>query len=154
MGMESFFVSVISEKMSIEYSETRKIIGYDERFNIPWDEKMREYFDVISMKDFLLIDSVVEVHCEKTPQGGSYITLIGCMSCFEGASNAMKNIIDKIACTILPVPIVFIFGNLYPYNRQEFLSILETSYSEKREAFHSMFPRKKITYPSQFYKNH
>ena len=152
MGMESFFVSILSNKMSIIYNDTREIIGYDERFNQNWSEVLMKDFILKQEDDYILVNNLIEFHIEKTVHGGIYISLIGCLSCIDEASSEMDRIITKISNIINGIPDVFIFGTVYPYDEKNFMTILKTNYGEKKKAFDLMYPERIVICPSKFYK--
>ncbi|NLL74105.1 MAG: hypothetical protein GX237_11340 [Clostridiales bacterium] len=150
--MESFFVSVLSSKMSIIYNDTREIVGNDERFNLNWYEVLKKDFYLNMMDDYILVNNLIEFHYEKTQQGGTYISLVGCLSCFEKASYEMNKIIEKISSVILDIPNIFVFGNIYPYDSKSFIPVLKSDYGEKKKAFDSMYREKITICPSRFYE--
>ena len=152
MGMESFFVSVLSSEMSIIYNDAKEIVGNDEHFNLNWCEILKKDFYIIMQDDYILVNNLIEFHFEKTQQGGTYISLVGCLSCFEKASYEMNKIIEKISSVILDIPNIFVFGNIYPYDSKSFIPVLKSDYGEKKKAFDSMYREKITICPSRFYE--
>ena len=154
MGMESFFVSVLSSEMSLEYKVTREVIGYDEQFNQNWFQVLMKDFALKKEENYILVNNLIEFHVEKTFQGGIYISLVGCLSCIEEASGEMDKIITKISNVILGIPNVFIFGNIYPYDEKNFMTILKSNYGEKKKKLDLMYPERIVICPSKFYKRY
>lgn len=154
MGMESFFVSVLSNKMSISYNGTRTVEGDDGRYNIEWREVMQKKFDLEIMEDYKLVNGLIEFYCKKTKQGGVYISLVGCLSCFEEASYEMSKIIEEISNLVMDTPNVFVFGNVFPYERNNFIKTLESDYVQKKKAFDKMYPKSLSVSPSKFYESY
>ncbi len=152
MGMESFFVSVLSSKMSLEYNDTREVIGYDEQFNQNWFQMLIKDFVLKQEDNYILVNNLIEFHVEKTLQGGIYISLVGCLSCIEEASSEMDKIITKISIVILGIPNVFIFGNIYPYDEKKLYDNIKINYGEKKKKLDLMYPERIVICPSKFYK--
>ena len=64
MGMESFFVSVLSSEMSLEYKVTREVIGYDEQFNQNWFQVLMKDFALKKEENYILVNNLIEFHVE------------------------------------------------------------------------------------------
>lgn len=149
--MESFFVEVLSDRMSVEYLNERLVVGKDARFNVNWEKVLKDSFDIKKKEEFVIVNSIIEFHQLKTQQSGSYITLIGCLSCFEEAIGEMSKIVGVIEKQIDTKPVLFIAGEIYPYNSKEFEVIVKDNYFEKKNKFDKMFGDNIRTCPYDYY---
>lgn len=153
MGMESFFVSVISPKMSFSNEAgTRKVLGYDNEYIRDWAECLKkETYSVEIMKSNLIIDSCIEFFYDETADNGRYLTLIGCFSCYDYAIKKMENILNTISEKTSIQPMVYIYGDLKKYDRSTFEYDIMKAYSTKYKAFKQMYNINVIVPPSDFY---
>ena len=101
-----------------------------------------------------MVNSLIEFHCEKTIQDGTYVSLVGCLSCFDRALYEVNKIIEKILNIVQDTPNVFIFGEIYPYDKEKFIMILSSEYEEKRKVFESMYHERINVCPSKFYEEY
>lgn len=154
MGMESFFVSVISKKMCFSNdSGTRKVLGYDAEYNCDWGELLkRQSYLVETRENNIIIDSCIDFFCDETADNGRYITLIGCFSCYEYAINKMEDIINTISKKVSTKPMVYIYGETKVYDNLTFKQDIIKAYSLKYAAFNQMYSNSVVIPPSKFYE--
>ena len=165
MGMESFFVLIVPEKVqnrkhvweinSRSFSAHSYVIQNTDILDYWKDAQNSEVWTQYSQnEEHRIANHCVDVYCKQTDGGGYYLELIGCMSCFENSITCMYHVIQNIYCVLSSAQVI-IGKHEVPLSSLEFelfYKMIQEVYEQKHIAFQKEISNQKnVCAPSEFW---
>lgn len=157
MGMESFFVTVLTESLELSSIDgIRHVNGNSKSLKIHWSEILKDKFCVKLHNTYnLIINNCIEMKLEKTSNNSYYCILIGCFSCFEEGKRNMSNLIKQMSKCAGEQLKVDILGETNNFDEGKFHLLVNKAYNEKYIEFVKNYGKINLLVdPGNFYKEY
>lgn len=168
MGMHSFFVQILPDDAQIIFQDedyngftyrTRKIARTSTCLQKDWDSIFRvrgftlEQSTDDSGRTCRIVNECVDFFVEMSEDCGTYLTLMGCYSCYETAITVIADVVKSVADSVEKEVKLFAHGVTVRCDEIDVTAFLQMQFEDGHQAYQKLYPDDcRVIAPSKFGK--